>query len=127
MENSGEKTDPAFNQRVYQITRRIPEGRVTSYGAIAAALGDPRKAREVGWALNVNPRDDPAPAHRVVNKEGKLSGGWAFGAPEVQRGLLEAEGVTFLRDGRVDMARHFWDPSKGSPDPEPEREHPRLF
>lgn len=99
-----------FNRKVYDLVRRVPEGRVTSYGAIAAALGEPRKAREVGWALKTMPDDVDAPAHRVVNREGRLSGGWAFGGPEVQRRLLEEEGVGFLVDGRVDMERHFWQP-----------------
>lgn len=120
-------TDSSYNQRVYEITRSVPEGRVTTYGAIAAALGDPRKAREVGWALNANPKDDPAPAHRVVNKEGRLSGGWAFGSSDVQRALLEAEGVTFLPDGRVDMARHFWDPGDDSSEPPVDEGMGRLF
>lgn len=101
-----------FNQAVYQIVSRIPHGMVTTYGSIARALGDPRKSREVGWALNVKPKEDPAPAHRVVNREGRLSGGWAFGSPEVQRGLLEAEGVAFLPDGRVDLQRHIWQPEE---------------
>ncbi len=99
-----------FNQRVYEIVARIPTGMVTSYGAVAAALGDPRKAREVGWALAAMPKEVTAPAHRVINREGALSGGWAFGSPEIQRGLLEEEGVAFLSDGRVDMAKHLWRP-----------------
>ncbi len=99
-----------FNQRVYELVRLVPPGKVTTYGAIAGALGDPRKAREVGWALREMPDDVDAPAHRVVNREGRLSGGWAFGGPEVQRRLLAAEGVQFLPDGRVDMERHFWQP-----------------
>ncbi len=106
------RTEPSFNQIVYEIVRRIPDGKVTTYGAIAAAMGDPRKAREVGWALNAKPKDEPAPAHRVVNREGRLSGGWAFGSPDIQRGLLEADGVTFLPDGRVDLARHLWTPEE---------------
>lgn len=110
------RTEPSFNQIVYEIVRRIPDGKVTTYGAIAAALGDPRKAREVGWALNSKPKDEPAPAHRVVNREGRLSGGWAFGSPDVQRGLLEADGVTFLPDGRVDLARHLWTPDEEAQD-----------
>jgi methylated-DNA-protein-cysteine methyltransferase-like protein len=120
-------TDLSYNKLVYEVTRQVPEGKVTSYGAIAAALGDPRKAREVGWALNVNPKDDPAPAHRVVNKEGRLSGGWAFGSPDVQRGLLEAEGVTFLPDGRVDMALHFWDPAGEPSLPPPDPSQGKLW
>lgn len=100
----------SFNHLVYDIVRQVPSGRVTTYGAVAEALGDPRKAREVGWALNANPTDDRCPAHRVVNREGRLSGGWAFGSPDIQRDLLEAEGVTFLPDGRVDLERHLWKP-----------------
>lgn len=113
-----------FNRRVYDLVRLVPAGKVTTYGAIAAALGDPRKAREVGWALREMPDDVDAPAHRVVNREGRLSGGWAFGGPEVQRGLLEDEGVGFLPDGRVDMARHFWEPpwqAGGSGQPDQDR------
>lgn len=97
-----------FNELVYALVTRIPSGRVTSYGRLAAALGQPRKAREVGWALASLPGRSPVPAHRVVNRDGHLSGGWAFGAPEIQRGMLEAEGVTFLVDGRVNLARHLW-------------------
>ncbi len=102
--------EESFNQQVYQIVRRVPLGKVTTYGLIAEALGDPRKAREVGWALYAKPADEPAPAHRVVNREGRLSGGWAFGGIPVQRGLLESEGVIFLPDGRVDLTRHLWQP-----------------
>ncbi|MHB1415296.1 MAG: MGMT family protein [Chloroflexota bacterium] len=100
-----------FNRRVYILVKQVPEGKVTTYGALAAALGDPRKAREVGWALRVMPDDVEAPAHRVINRTGRLSGGWAFGGPEVQRQLLEAEGVRFLADGSVDMAAHLWLPA----------------
>lgn len=97
-----------FRDLIYALVARIPPGRVSSYGRLAAALGQPRKGREVGWAL-ASHSDGPAiPAHRVVNRDGFLSGGWAFGAPEVQRALLEAEGVRFLPGGRVDLARHLW-------------------
>ncbi len=106
-----------FNRRVYDLVKLVPAGKVTTYGAIAAALGDPRKAREVGWALRALPDEVDAPAHRVVNREGRLSGGWAFGGPEVQRRLLEEDGVQFLPDGRVDMACHFWEPPKRGGEP----------
>jgi methylated-DNA-protein-cysteine methyltransferase-like protein len=110
-----------FAARVYALVAQVPEGMVTTYGAIAAALGDPRKAREVGWALKNMPDEVDAPAHRVVNREGALSGGWAFGGPEVQRRLLEEEGVRFFADDRVDMTRHFWAP----PGQAPEKVDPR--
>lgn len=116
----------AFNARVYELVRQVPEGRVTTYGALAVTLGHPRKAREVGWALKSMPEGVEAPAHRVVNREGRLSGGWAFGGAEVQRRLLETEGVTFLEDGRVDMARHLWDPGRPEAAP-PEEEQPPLL
>lgn len=106
-----------FAARVYELVAKVPLGMVTTYGAIAAALGDPRKAREVGWALKNMPDDVDAPAHRVVNREGLLSGGWAFGGPEVQRRLLEEEGVRFFADGRVDMAHHFWEPQGSNREP----------
>ena len=115
----------SFNQMVYQLVRQIPKGRVTSYGAIARALGDPRKAREVGWALYAKPEGEAAPAHRVVNREGKLSGGWAFGSPDVQRKLLEAEGVGFLPDGSVDLSTHMWWPDDN--ESHSESAQPSLF
>lgn len=116
--------DVGFSAAVYALVRHVPEGRVTTYGALAAALGHPRRAREVGWALKSMPDDVDAPAHRVVNREGKLSGGWAFGGPEVQRRLLEVEGITFLEDGRVDMERHLWLPDG---DPPPAEQQPKLI
>ncbi|MHB1161725.1 MAG: MGMT family protein [Chloroflexota bacterium] len=116
--------DVPFNHRVYEVAAAVPSGKVTTYGAIAAALGDPRKAREVGWALYAKPKEVAAPAHRVINREGKLTGGWAFGSPEVQRGLLEAEGVSFLADGRVDLEKHLWRPEGCCPDT---GEQPLLF
>jgi methylated-DNA-protein-cysteine methyltransferase related protein len=103
---------PTFNRRVYEAVIRVPRGMVTTYGAIAACLGDPRKAREVGWALHAKPEGEEAPAHRVVNREGRTPGDWAFGGGGAQRALLEAEGVRFLPDGRVDMESHLWLPDE---------------
>jgi len=97
-----------FRDNLYRLVRRIPPGRVTSYGRLARALGHPRGARQVGWALARTPDDLVLDAHRVVGHDGFLSGGWAFGAPEVQRALLEAEGVQFRADGRVDLERFLW-------------------
>lgn len=100
-----------FWEHVYQEVRRVPAGYVTTYGSIARALGAPTRAREVGWALAALPSAHDVPAHRVVNAQGALSGGWAFGAPEIQRALLEMEGVQFLANRRVDLARHLWSPA----------------
>jgi methylated-DNA-protein-cysteine methyltransferase related protein len=103
-------TDPSFRNRVYDVIRSIPEGRVTTYGAIARALGAPRSARMVGWAVSRCPDDVSEVAHRVVNRHGELSGGWAWGHPEIMRALLQEEGITFTADDTVDLATCFWDP-----------------
>lgn len=91
--------------RVYALVRRIPRGRVASYGSIARALGLARGARTVGWALRVS-RDD-IPWHRVVNAKGQIS--WRpTGGHHLQRALLQREGVRFTRDGRIDLAKFGW-------------------
>jgi methylated-DNA-protein-cysteine methyltransferase-like protein len=105
------QTDVPFKDQVYGIVARIPYGRATTYGAIARALGNPRGAREVGWALNAVPEGSQLPCHRVVDREGRLSGGWAFGHPEIMAGRLEDEGVPFLEQYRVDLSICFWDPA----------------
>src|SRR5215217_3960210 len=98
-----------YATRVYDIVRQVPAGRVISYGLIARLLGDPRKAREVGWAMAAAPSSgSPLPAHRVINARGELSGGPAFGGYAVQRARLEAEGVGFMDDGRIDLERYLW-------------------
>ena len=105
----------SFPQRVYAILAQVPPGRVITYGTIAVLLGEPRKARQVGWALAATPAwDPPLPAHRVINARGELSGGPAFGGYAVQREKLEAEGVAFMRDGRVDLERYLWLPREVS-------------
>ena len=100
-----------FYEKVFQIVKSIPHGRVTTYGAIAKVLGMRSSARLVGWALNsiaLSDRED-IPAHRVVNRLGELSGKMHFETPFAMRERLEAEGVAF--DGEtVDMKVHFWDP-----------------
>lgn len=101
-----------FRARVYEVVRRVPEGRVTTYGTIARAIDAPRSARMVGWAMSQCPPDVSEIAHRVVNRHGELSGGWSWGHPEIMRALLEDEGVAFVEDFRVDLTRHFWDPEE---------------
>lgn len=96
--------------RVYALVAACPPGRVTTYGAIGAALGYPRGARMVGWIMNATPDHRTIPAQRVVSKDGTLTGGWAFGGTDAMRALLEAEGITFDDKGRVKMRTHEWDP-----------------
>ena len=99
----------AFNDAAYEVVRQIPAGRVASYGQVVRMVGRPRNARFVGYALHVNPEPGIIPCHRVVFKDGSLAPGFAFGGEDEQRRLLEAEGVAFLDDGRVDMVRHAWE------------------
>ena len=95
-----------FFEAVYDILKTIPKGKVTTYGDIAKALGCPRSSRVVGYALHVNPEPDLIPCYRVVNREGKVSESFAFGGGEVQRKLLEAEGVVFDENGVVDLKKY---------------------
>ena len=97
-----------FFERVYQMVEQVPEGMVATYGQIAKLVGEPRRARYVGYALHVNPRPGIIPCHRIVFADGRLAPGFAFGGPEAQRELLEAEGVSFLADGRVDLSATRW-------------------
>lgn len=97
-------------ERTYEVVRQVPEGRVASYGQVARMLGEPRKARFVGFALHASPgMAGGVPCHRVVFKDGSLAPGFAFGGPGEQRRLLEGEGVSFLPNGRVDMERCAWE------------------
>lgn len=100
-----------FRDRVYEVVKAIPEGRVTTYGRIARALGAPRSARMVGWALNWSPPETDLPAHRVVNRNGQLTGSHHFGHPDVMRNLLLDEDIAFLDDITVDLNAHLWDPA----------------
>ena len=97
-----------FFERVYEIVRQIPEGKVTSYGAIAKALGTARSARMVGWAMNASHTIDDVPAHRVVNRKGLLSGKHHFDGTNLMQQLLENEGVEVVDNQIVDFEKHFW-------------------
>ncbi len=96
--------------RVFALVQACPAGRVTTYGWIGKALGYPRGARMVGWIMNESP--EGVPAQRVINSKGELSGSWAFGQQGKMRQLLEAEGIIFSADGRVDLKRYGWDPTR---------------
>ncbi len=101
-----------FFQKVYDVARQIPEGRVTSYGAIAKYLGAARSARMVGWAMNGAGSMPEVPAHRVVNKIGLLTGKHHFDGTNLMQQLLENEGVKVVENQIVDFEKHFWDPFK---------------
>jgi methylated-DNA-protein-cysteine methyltransferase-like protein len=108
---SGKKEESFFEQ-VFVVVRQIPTGRVTSYGAIAAALGTKLSARMVGWAMNASHVVEGVPAHRVVNRNGMLSGKMHFAYPEQMQELLEKEGVRVVDDEVQDFEKLFWDPWK---------------
>ena len=107
------KKDESFFELVYEVTRQIPKGKVTSYGAIAASLGTKSSARMVGWAMNGAGKEKPkVPAHRVVNRIGMLSGKHHFSPPGSMEKSLKKEGIKVKNDKIVDFEKHFWDPVK---------------
>jgi methylated-DNA-protein-cysteine methyltransferase related protein len=102
-----------FSDSVYQVVRLIPVGRVTSYGAIARYLGTAGSSRMVGWVMNrAHQQKVYVPAHRVVNRNGLLTGKIHFGSPDVMKELLENEGVTVENDRVIHFDELFWDPMK---------------
>jgi len=102
-----------FFEQVYSVVRLIPTGRVTSYGAIAKYLGSAQSSRMVGWAMNAShAQDEPVPAHRVVNRNGMLTGKMHFAHPGAMQELLEREGVAVHDDKVQDFKALFWDPSE---------------
>ena len=109
------KEENSFFQKVYQVVRQIPEGRVTSYGAIAKYLGAARSARMVGWAMNASHQDDTIPAHRVVNRQGLLTGKHHFGGTNLMQQLLENEGVVTHSNQIQNFKDCFWDPQHELP------------
>lgn len=104
----GDTEREGFFNRVYETVGQVPAGMVATYGQVARLIGEPRKARFVGFALHVNPRPGEVPCHRVVFADGRLAPGFAFGGEAAQRDLLEGEGVRFLDDGRVDLTASQW-------------------
>lgn len=109
MDNAGKEEN--FFERVYDVVRKIPPGRVSSYGAIARSLGAAKSARMVGWAMNSTSKMEDIPAHRVVNRNGMLSGKHHFPGSRVMQQMLEEEGITVKDDKIVDFKSRFWDPS----------------
>lgn len=104
--------DQSFFDKVYAVVKQIPRGRVTSYGAIAACLGSKGSSRMVGWAMNHSHRADPGiPAHRVVNRNGVLTGKHHFGGPAMMQQLLENEGIRVIDDRVANFEGVFWDPA----------------
>ena len=92
--------------KIYEVVKSIPKGRVATYGQVALLAGNLRWSRVVGYALHVNPDPENIPCHRVVNRFGEVSKAFVFGGENAQVELLKNEGVTFLKNGRVDMKKH---------------------
>jgi methylated-DNA-protein-cysteine methyltransferase-like protein len=105
-----ETTYDNFFERVYAVARRIPYGKVTSYGAIAKVLGSARSARMVGWAMNAAHNLEDVPAHRVVNRKGLLTGKHHFDGTNLMQQLLESEGIVVVDNQIMDLESVFWEP-----------------
>jgi methylated-DNA-protein-cysteine methyltransferase-like protein len=105
-----ETTSDNFFERVYAVARRIPCGKVTSYGAIAKVLGSARSARMVGWAMNAAHNLEDVPAHRVVNRKGLLTGKHHFDGTNLMQQLLESEGIVVIDNQIMDFESVFWEP-----------------
>ncbi|MBI3510893.1 MAG: MGMT family protein [Bacteroidetes bacterium] len=100
-----------FFYMVYEVVRLVPKGRITTYGAIAKYLGMKGSSRMVGWAMNSShSHHSPVPAHRVVNREGLLTGKSHFASPSLMQELLENEGIHVRNDKVQNFKNHFWDP-----------------
>ncbi len=106
------KADQNFFEKVYQVVRQIPEGRVTSYGAIARCIGSPQSSRMVGWAMNASHNIEDVPAHRVVNRLGLLTGKHHFDGTNLMQQLLENEGVEVIDNQIQGFDKIFWDPNQ---------------
>ena len=104
------KANTDFFEKVYEVVRQIPYGKVTSYGAIAKAIGAAKSARTVGYAMNASHQYDDVPAHRVVNRNGVLTGKHHFPGTKVMQQMLEAEGIKVVEDKIVNFKEHLWTP-----------------
>ena len=93
-------------EKIYEVVMTIPAGRVATYGQVAALAGNPRWARVVGYALHNNPQPGVIPCHRVLNRQGRTAAAFAFGGGDVQRQMLENEGIVFEKDGTVNLERY---------------------
>jgi len=96
-----------FFEQVYQVVKKIPKGKVATYGQIAKILGT-RDARKIGWALHQNPYEHVVPCHRVVNHIGRLAPNFAFDGPDEQKRRLELENITFTDQNTVNLKKHLW-------------------
>jgi methylated-DNA-protein-cysteine methyltransferase-like protein len=105
-----DETAANFYARVYALVRQVPAGQVVTYGQVAALLGSPQAARAVGYALRFLQRAADVPWHRVINHQGRISPRYPAESPHLQRLLLEAEGVQFDAEGRIDLAHYRWHP-----------------
>lgn len=98
-----ERFEMTVFERIYEVVKNIPKGKVATYGQVAMLAGNPRWARVVGYALHNNPDQSNIPCHRVVNREGRVATNFAFGGGVTQRELLEKEGIEFQADGSIDL------------------------
>jgi methylated-DNA-protein-cysteine methyltransferase-like protein len=95
-------------EKIYEVVKAIPKGKVTTYGQVALLAGNPHWARVVGYALHKNPQPGIIPCHRVVTRNGEVAESFAFGGGETQRELLENEGVVFEKDGTINLKKYGW-------------------
>ncbi len=95
-------------EKIYEVVKQIPYGKVASYGQVALLAGNPRWARVVGYALHQNPDPEEIPCYRVVTKDGKVANSFAFGGGDAQKALLEAEGIEFEENGSINMEKYQW-------------------
>ena len=103
----GENSLKNYFERVHELVAQIPQGKVATYGQLAYLLGDKCNARVVGWAMKAAP--SKLCCHRVVNRLGEMAPGYVFGSSLLQRDILESEGITFKKDGHIDLKKHLWE------------------